>query len=84
MVCSADQVEYNIYKENVFDPSFVSESLIHCVKCPFSVCPCSVNDYIPKFSSYEEAVRFIEVFRNKQNMLFDAFRLNFNTDFDGV
>ena len=67
MVCPADLFIFNIYEEDAIT-TFRNE-MIHGIKCPMPLCDCSANDHIPKFSSYEEAVQFIRVIREKQENL---------------
>lgn len=66
MVCNFDPILCNIYEENVFAQPDVLDAMFHAVKCPSKICSCIVNNRIPKFSSYEETVRFIGIFREKQ------------------
>ena len=72
MVCSADPFLCNIYEENAFQA--VHDRMIHAVQCPMNICGCNTNDWIPKFSSREEAMHFMEVVDAKQKALFDATR----------
>lgn len=71
MVCGADPCICNIFQENSLLAN--RDKLIHLIRCPYELCGCSVNDAIPKFASVEEAIRFAEVVREKQNALFDAY-----------
>lgn len=61
----------NIYEEDAFKA--VRDNLIHAVQCPFPVCGCDTSNYIPKFSSPEEAIGFMKVFGAKQKALFDEY-----------
>ena len=70
MVCAADPCICNIYEEGSLKA--VRDNLIHAVQCPKDLCGCSSNDPIPKFSSPEETLRFMQVVHAKQAALFDA------------
>ena len=68
MVCGDDKVICNIYKENAFRA--VSDKLIHAVRCTRPICGCSSNDRIPKFTSEEEAKKYVEFAQKRQAELF--------------
>ena len=70
MVCGADPVICNIYEENSLKA--VRNELIHPIRCPLEICGCASNDRIPKFVFLQEALRFVEVIRKKQQALSDA------------
>lgn len=68
MVCNADPFICNIYEENSIQA--VRDNLIHAVQCPKQNCGCSANDRIPKFAFPQEAAKFIEIVKAKQQALF--------------
>lgn len=73
MICHADPCVCNVYQENALKD--VRDKLIHAVKCPLHICGCSGNDHIPKFSSLQEAMRFMQVVDDKQKVLFEDYDL---------
>ena len=70
MVCGADPYICNVFEEGSLKA--VRDNLIHAVQCPKNICGCSSNDPIPKFSSPEETLRFMQIVHAKQAALFDA------------
>ena len=70
MICYHDVHLCNIYEKGSLKA--VRDKLIHAVQCPRNLCGCGTNNYIPKFSSLEEAAHFMEIYHAKQSALFDA------------
>ena len=62
----------NIYEKGSLKA--VRDKLFYALKCRHNICGCESAHYAPKFSSPEEANRFMEVFNAKQQALFDAKR----------
>lgn len=70
MVCPVAPFVCNIFQENAFKD--ICDKIIYAVQCPMEICGCPANDCLPKFSSREEALRFIQIATDKQNALFNG------------
>lgn len=77
MICYHDINMCNIYERNSIKT--VRDKLIHAIQCPRKVCGCPTSNFIPKFSARLEAIRFMEIFNDKQKALFNAYD-NFTND----
>ena len=62
----------NIYEKGSLKAT--RDKLIYTLKCRNKLCGCTNANYPPKFASFEESQKFMEIFNAKQQALFDAVR----------
>lgn len=72
LICYEPPHTCNIYEKGSLKAA--RDNLIHAIQCKRKLCGCDNANYVPKFSSLEETINFIEVFNAKQQALFDAAR----------
>lgn len=71
LICYLPPNMCNIYEKDSLKA--VRDNLIHAIQCNKKLCGCPSANYVPKFSSPEEAIGFMKVFGAKQKALFDEY-----------
>ena len=71
MICPYGIGLFNIYEDGAIKA--VRDRFIHAIKCPKNICGCPTSNFSPKFASFQEAQKFMEIFDAKQQKLFDEY-----------
>uniref|UniRef100_UPI003F4B6CB2 radical SAM protein n=1 Tax=Brachyspira catarrhinii TaxID=2528966 RepID=UPI003F4B6CB2 len=63
--------ECNVFKrQNIYKDFFNWDEMIGYIKCPLEQCRCAFNDHLPRFRKEEDAKKFINEYKLKNNYIF--------------